>query len=692
MITNLVLLILMLSGCLLATTLVMASKAARQVSDSVIQQTFRNMQDRMGQFFTPLRNMLLIQTEWINDNAVDPMDMQQMNRLLMPILKNVRQASSINISDMSGRSYMLLREGDGWRTRLTNPDEWGNRNHWYWWKDPITPIQDEWIEQDYLATSRVWFKGAIDQYDPNMPADSPVQVFWSDPYTFYTTGDLGITCSLYVDRPNGESLVVALDVLLSDLTNFTQHTDVSPNGKVLMVTADGLLVALPRHPQFAKADARRNALLKTPEELDIPVLAEASEAFREVEYKLNKLIQFESNGKEWWGGAQPYHLSTSKTFYIAVTVPAADFFGPVQSQLQSLAIVITVAIIFSLSMALWLARRYSDPINQLAVQSDDLRQLHLSTPANIESPLVEVRRLAESQERMRSALDSFARYVPMDVVHQLLDQGTAAQIGGETRELTILFTDIVGFTSIAESMSAEQVTSHVSDYFEQMTDTIRRHGGTVDKFVGDAVVAFWGAPKLMENHTVKAVEAVLACQTRLDSLNDQWVKDGKPALPTRFGLSCGQVVVGNFGAPTRLAYTAVGDAVNLASRLEELNRFYGTTCLVSEAVRKGGPSDIVWRRIDRVAVRGRTHAGDIYEPVGREDKIDQQTRLMISEYELALEKYQAGDFEAAQRIAGTLAGQFPQDQAIAAFRQRCLNYLADPPGSDWDGVTRLEMK
>jgi adenylate cyclase len=268
-------------------------------------------------------------------------------------------------------------------------------------------------------------------------------------------------------------------------------------------------------------------------------------------------------------------------------------------------------------MALYLSKSYSGPLQELVEHSARLQTLKTDVAVQVKSRLTEVRHLAEAQENMRRALDSFARYVPVEVVRELLDRGEAAEIGGRNADVTILFTDITGFTTIAESMTAAELTGHMSSYFERIVDILHRHSGTVDKFVGDSVMAFWGAPKPLENHCRPAVEAVVEICEWLERANCEWSAQGLPALPTRFGLSTGKVTVGNVGAVHRLSYTVLGDAVNLAQRLEALNSELNTTVLVDETVRKTSGEGFAWRDVGEIQVKGKMTFVRVFELLGR---------------------------------------------------------------------------
>jgi len=292
---------------------------------------------------------------------------------------------------------------------------------------------------------------------------------------------------------------------------------------------------------------------------------------------------------------------------------------------------------------------------------------------------------------MKNVLGSFARYVPVDVVRTLLARGEAAQLGGVNKELTVLFTDIQGFTSIAESMRPEALTRHMAEYFENMLGILKDERATIDKFVGDAIVAFWNAPNDVPDHATRAVEAALCCSRRLIELNAQWKEKGLPELPTRFGISTGPVVVGNVGAESRLNYTVIGDTVNLASRLEELNRAYGTTILVASQVRDEVGERMLWRHIDRVAVKGKLEGVDIFEPLGQPSQVGEERRLFALRYEEALDHYLSGRFSAGLDAFQALRVDYPEDRSVQTMVESCEACLAIRP-KDWDGIRRLEVK
>ena len=241
--------------------------------------------------------------------------------------------------------------------------------------------------------------------------------------------------------------------------------------------------------------------------------------------------------------------------------------------------------------------------------------MHTQADEEIRSSLLEVVQLSRAHASMRSALDSFSRYVPTELVRELLHRGEAARIGGHTLRLTVLITDIRGFTALCEEMPPAELAEQLTEYFECLLTVLGEGGATIDKLLGDSVVCFWGAPQPDAQQAQHAVATMLRAVEALERLNAHWAAEGRPQMYTKAGIALGQVVVGNIGARWRLNYTALGDAVNLASRLEKLNPDYGTHIIVSAPVREACASEFAWRLLDRVTVRGRQAMEEIYEPL-----------------------------------------------------------------------------
>lgn len=284
-------------------------------------------------------------------------------------------------------------------------------------------------------------------------------------------------------------------------------------------------------------------------------------------------------------------------------------------------------------------------------------------------------------ERAKTVVRAMGKYIPMDLVRRLYAANAEPTLGGELLDVSILFTDIEGFTELAERLPVDDLARHLGRYLEVMTEAIEQSGGTIDKYIGDAVMAVWNAPSPVPNHATAACAAALACReaTRALYASPEWT--GLPPLVTRFGIHRAHVLVGHFGAPTRLSYTALGDGVNLAARLEPLCKQYGVEMLVSEDIAAEAGTSFRFRRLDRVAVKGKQRGIEIYELLG--PLAVRAEEPAHTAYERAFTAYQARDFATAAALLEPHASLDPPSARLLA---RCRALASDPPPPDWDGV------
>jgi len=290
---------------------------------------------------------------------------------------------------------------------------------------------------------------------------------------------------------------------------------------------------------------------------------------------------------------------------------------------------------------------------------------------------------------MKSGLRSFIKYVPDELVRRLLSSGKEAVLGGEIRRLTIFFSDIEGFTSHSEQVPPDVLVHELATYFEILSGRLREHSGTIDKFIGDGLLGFFNAPEKVSHHEN------LACRAALIGLEELALRqqDGHTVpFRTRVGLHCGDVLVGNIGTPERFAYTVLGDVVNVASRLENLNKVYGTQVLASGEVWEHAGNDFEWRQLDRVSVVGRKGGMDICELMGLRNAVDEGRLNNRKLYEEALEHYFARSFREARRLFGQVAGNCPSDKAAVLMMTRCDHMLSLELPHDWDGVFVYNLK
>jgi adenylate cyclase len=296
---------------------------------------------------------------------------------------------------------------------------------------------------------------------------------------------------------------------------------------------------------------------------------------------------------------------------------------------------------------------------------------------------------AEAQGK-RSITRLFGQYVPPDLVDEMARNPQSISLEGESRELTVLFSDVRDFTSISEGLSATELSALMNAYLTSMTRLIHKHRGTIDKYMGDAIMAFWGAPVHDANHARLALLTAIDMQNELVLLQQDFQKRGWPALQIGIGLNTGPMNVGNMGSEFRMAYTVMGDAVNLGSRLEGLSKNYGVTIVVSETLRASVP-DFAYRCLDRVRVKGKLEPVSIYEPVGPASDLDRISREALESWQSALTAYgqQRWD-EAESLLRGLLA--LDERTLYRLYLQRIAQFRENPPPADWDGVYTYTTK
>jgi adenylate cyclase len=289
---------------------------------------------------------------------------------------------------------------------------------------------------------------------------------------------------------------------------------------------------------------------------------------------------------------------------------------------------------------------------------------------------------ARARRRAREVRAMFAQYVPPEVVARLVARPDLLRLGGESREVTLLFTDLANFTTLSEQLSAEQTVEVLTGYFNAMTPLIHRTGGTVDKFIGDAVMAFWGAPLDDPGHAAHAVEAAIAMQRAMERLVAGLRARGLPPIHMRIGLHSGRVVVGNVGSEQRFSYTAIGDAVNLAARLEGANKAFGTGILLSEATAARLPSRDGLRALDDVIVKGKTEPVRVYTPCA-----DAALCALSAQ---ALAAFNARRWDEAEARLWDLLAALPGDLAAQRLLHRVEAARALPPDAPWTAAVALD--
>jgi adenylate cyclase len=296
------------------------------------------------------------------------------------------------------------------------------------------------------------------------------------------------------------------------------------------------------------------------------------------------------------------------------------------------------------------------------------------------------------ESRSRHHMDNlFGRYVPPDLVKEMSKNPQSYSLASRKLELSVLFSDIRGFTTISEGLEAEVLSELMNEYLTPMTRIVHESTGTIDKYIGDAVMAFWGAPVRDAYHASKAVGAGLAMQEALVDLNRDFEKKGWPEIKIGVGINTGPMSVGNMGSTFRQAYTVLGDAVNLGSRLEGITKVYGVGFIVAESTAEKA-HEYLYRELDKVRVKGKEEPVTILEPMGLKEKLPDEAKKRVEEFRSALLMYRRQEWDAAQQTLEVLLNDEPESLLYKLYLERINHFREEPPGEYWDGVFTHKTK
>jgi len=454
----------------------------------------------------------------------------------------------------------------------------------------------------YNPTVRPWF----------IESSKTDEAIWSDLYMFESTKSLGLTISKKVYDRNGSFMgVVASDITLSDLSEFVKSLEVGKNSDIFIFDSKDKLIA------YKDLSVYKN---KVPSvyDLDSEVISKSIDFYKSNSEIKDTKLDLDS------GSFITYFMEFPKEFKkdwtIAIIVDEDELLKDIYSLIIKDIVISIVILIIGLVMINMLSQRISNPIQSLSSSMDDIKNLNLDIDLKVDSIITEIRTMQSSVFSMQNGLRSFQKYIPADLVKDLIKEGKVAEIGGEKRYITVMFTDIENFTTLAEDMNSSELMFHISEYLDELSIIIKEFDGTIDKYIGDCVMAFWNAPKDIENHEELGCRCALAIQKRLEELNKKWKVEGKPLLRTRIGINSANVVVGNVGSHYRINYTLIGDGVNLAARLEAINKVYKTDIIVSEFTEKRVDNMFNFEYIDDVKVKGKNNSVKIYELKGEKEK------------------------------------------------------------------------
>jgi adenylate cyclase len=518
----------------------------------------------------------------------------------------------------------------------------------------------------YDPRQRPWYVEAFNNDKPLL----------TGPYIFYATGEPGYT--LRTPLKKGRRGVVAGDVLLNRFEDMLAQQKLGQSGLAFLFNDAERVVGHPEMNRLMAEIPKRQDDLPEVGALKLPALVPIIRSWRGG----GAAQQFfaDASGRTYVAAVHRLETVGSANVWLAMVAPLDEFYAQIISERRTLFALAVAFVAATLPFAFWLGSLMAQPLRKLADETDAIQRFQIAERPRIHSVIAEIEELGHSVFTMRSVVRSFASFIPRQIVRQLIETGSSLSLGGARREVTVLFTDVADFTAKTERADPSQVMIFTSRYFAALSDEVMRHQGTVDKYIGDAVMAFWNAPADDPDHTVNACRAILACVAANGALNKEFRREGWPPYDTRFGLHVGDAVVGNVGSSDRMNYTALGATINLASRLEGLNKNYGTQVLVSASVRARAGHAFLFRSVDSIRPKGFADAIEVSELRGELAQADEADIAMCRRWDEVLASIaQEGAIETTQvRLSGFLL-DYPKD-GIALYHAQRFRVAAQNPG------------
>lgn len=529
----------------------------------------------------------------------------------------------------------------------------------------------------YDPRPRPWYKAA---QEVKGVATSGVHVFSS-------LGQPGMTLSGKLATTDGELIgVFGADITTRSLSRFLIEHAIGTDGVVFILDEDDRLIGYP-HPERAMAQADGQIDVVKAEAVDDRVVADAVRLRGSLGDRFRS--ELGENGETYLVTFNRFPDDFGKRWTIGTVGNETVFTGPLRRASLMIVLIGTIFLGLAFFAVLWASRLLTRPIQALTAETDSIRRFNLDGEVTVQSAIAEVHTLADAVGAMKAALKSFGTYVPKDLVREIVESGTPTEVGGQRRQVTVLFTDLANFTTASESMAPEVLMDRLSTYFQAVSQTIEATGGIVDKFIGDGLMALWNAPTPIDGHEIRACRAVMDARDATAKLNTWLAAEGEAPLFTRFGLHTGIGVVGNVGAHDRMQYTALGACVNLASRVESLNKRFATECLVTGDIETAARGHFLFRPLGPVMAHGTSTAVLLFELMG--DLGADHAAALCAAWADPFAAWQARDWAAAAAAFTHFLALYPQDGPAAVLSAMSRQFLAQPEPA-WDGILRFDGK
>lgn len=626
----------------------------------------------------------------IENGVVDIHNKEQLQDFFLSLINTNQTFSWISFGAKNGDFYGVNRQDDTHLRFIKSiwQGTYAKRSIDYYdvTKGTFSKTSSRQTLNHYNALNRTWYKKAV----------STKKMVWTDVYLFSTTKQPGVNAAVALEL-NGEFIgVITIAMELKALSHYLKTIKVSENGTVFLINTKSEIIAFSDSNEVQQLSF--NALspsLKKLHESEYKLLKIAHESFLENALNLyyisdKKHLEYKASDEQTYyinlQGIQP------QAWFITTVVPEDDFLGAVKENTKKMYLTIVFLLFCAVLLIKLITQRIIvKPLSAISKNTAEISQFKLHDLKQQPALISEIDHLSQAVHQMGMGLNAFRKYLPLALVKKLIHSGIEAKLGGESREVTLLFSDLVGFTKLTEEQG-ERLIPHLSEYFHALATIIMQQHGTIDKYIGDAVMAFWGAPIKNKNHALDACRSALYIQKELKKLRLSWKKQHKPLFHTRIGVNTGKAIVGNIGSEDKMDYTALGNTVNLAARLEALNKHFGTEVLIGEETYHDVKHDVLVRRLGKIAVYGKEEACEVYELLALIDEIEHLNYYdWVQHFEDALILFEQQEFVKAlrkfkriEKLKGT------KDTASNVYIKRCQEALESK--EEIEVVTKMQEK
>jgi adenylate cyclase len=708
-----------ISSIILISSFVTSSKSVNQLAQEVLVKIGEGTLDKSISYLETAAKLVRVNTALFNPDEDGNIDLDSFNQITREEILTYPQFSLVYFGNEHGNHWLNKPTSTGnistrLITRLDDSKEGKDilnqasqmpkttSEEKQAVADMISPyIKTTWRYRDrdgdilrmeddplkiYDPRERPWYRGAVKNGGH----------FWTDVYTWASDGgrsfQVGITVAELIKDKKGLVGVTAIDIILNDISKFLGSLTIGKSGQAFILNSKGQVIGLNDFSQVVKNNDDGSVSIRHVSEISDKTISRSYKALRsKLKIKDSAPLFFEGShqlkfgyaGEEYFAYYRPFRPDHELDWVIGIVVPSSDFLGEINENMQLMVFFSIFCVIVVIFISVRLSKKITDPLNKLAIEANNIRVLNLDGPTLPHTMFDELNQVVDSFAKMKVGLRSFRKYVPTDLVVGMIQSGQEANLGGKKEDVTIFFSDIAGFTTMSEKLTPDQLVKVLGDYLGAMSGIIMNRDGTLDKYIGDAIMAFWNAPQPVGDHAVKACFAAIENQQKLAEMRVRWINEDLPPIGCRIGLHTGPVVVGNFGSEQRLNYTIIGDPVNLAARLESACKQYNIGIMISEATYMAAKDHIEARLLDNIAVKGKKEGVFVYELLGRKGKLIQEVRDFSDSYEQGVAAYNAREwdkaiecFEKAEYLKRS------EDPAARKLVEKSKLFKQTPPGAN----------